>query len=89
MMSERYGSNEEFFAALRSLIDGWCERRALPVLAAILPSFVSFNGMTDGWGELLFALKDVIAFHSDRLTPTEQDTVTDLRRVVERVLRRT
>ncbi len=88
MADERYQTSDEFFAALRSLIDGWCDRRALPVLAAILPAFVSFNGMTDSWGELLFALKNVTAFHRERLTASEQETVADLRRAAERALDR-
>ena len=38
------------------LVGAWCERRALAPLATLLPSYVSNNGLTDGWGELLNAL---------------------------------
>jgi hypothetical protein len=86
MVNRLFETNQEFFAALRALIDAWCERRALPVLAAILPAFVSFNCMTDGWGELLFALRNIIAFQRDNLTPAEMDIVADLRRAAEKAL---
>jgi hypothetical protein len=78
MSIQPYRSNKQFFDALISVIDRWCERRCLRTLAAILPSFVSFNGMTDSWGELHSALKSVLAFHRDTLTSSEQIIVADL-----------
>jgi len=47
-----FQSNQDFMAALSSLIDQWCEQRRLRQLAAVLPSFVGFNGLTDGWADL-------------------------------------
>jgi hypothetical protein len=43
-----FQSNDDFMAALRSLLDRWCEQRRYRHLAAVLPSFVGFNGLTDG-----------------------------------------
>jgi len=81
-------SNDEFFEPLKKLIDGWCDRKALGPLARVLPPFVAFNGMTDGWGELLSALKGVRAFNPDDLLPAETATLADLIRVAEKVIYR-
>ncbi len=75
-MSKGYKSNEAFFAELRSLIDAWCDRRCLRPLATILPAYTSFNGMNDGWGELLNALKS-LAVSQDALLPAEREIVSD------------
>ena len=48
----QYGSNEEFFDAVRHLIYRWCDERQLRPLALLLPKYVAFNGLTDGWVEL-------------------------------------
>ena len=39
------------------LIDAWCDRRELDLLARLLPAWVSNNGLIDGWAEVLDALK--------------------------------
>jgi len=51
-----------FIAALRSLIDTWCDRRCLKALSRILPAYMGFNGLTEGWGDLYDALRNVRAF---------------------------
>src|ERR1700743_155442 len=52
-----FQSNEEFLAVLRMLVERWCDERRLDALARILPGYLAFNGLTDGWGELSNALK--------------------------------
>ena len=47
-----FNSNEEFLAVLRTLIEKWCDERRLDALAQILPAYLAFNGLADGWGEL-------------------------------------
>jgi hypothetical protein len=37
---------------IAALVDGWCERRELGALASMLPSWLSNNGLTDGWSNL-------------------------------------
>jgi ubiquinone/menaquinone biosynthesis C-methylase UbiE len=44
-----YHSNDEFFAALRALIDRLCDERRLAALARLLPAYLAFDGLTDGW----------------------------------------
>jgi hypothetical protein len=83
MSNGPYQTPEAFFATLRSLIDAWCERRELRVLALILPSFVAFNNMTDGWEEIMHALKNLVAFRRDDLTPAELETMANLRQAID------
>ena len=47
-----FNSNEEFLAVLRTLIEKWCDERRLDALAQILPAYLAFNGLADGWSEL-------------------------------------
>lgn len=47
-----------------SLINGWCDRRELPALAAVLPHWLANNGLTDGWAELGTALRNASAISS-------------------------
>jgi hypothetical protein len=86
-VSKNYRDNEAFWADLRALVEAWCDRRYLRPLAIVLPAYTSFNGMTDGLGELLLAFK-ALALSQDALLPDEQEIVTDLRRAVERVMHR-
>lgn len=58
-MTKKYASTTTFMDDLAELIEGWCERRCLRSLGAVLPAYNSFNGMTGGWGELLTALKSL------------------------------
>jgi hypothetical protein len=84
-MSTRYSSNEQLFVELRDLIDAWCDRRCLGPLGILLPAYTSFNGMTDGWGELLNALK-ALTLSQDTLLPEERKIVADMRQAAEDVL---
>jgi hypothetical protein len=84
-MAKKYSSNAAFLAELSELIDRWCERRSLQLLGTVLPAYNSINGMTDGWGELLRALK-ALTLSQDELLPHEREIVSDLRRSVEEML---
>jgi hypothetical protein len=76
-------TNQEFLDALKGLIDGWCERRSLGPLARVLSPYLSFNGMTDGWGELAIALKSIRALDGDQLSTKERGVVDDLIRATD------
>jgi hypothetical protein len=82
-MIDEYPSNEAFFAELRSLIDAWCDRRCLLPLSTVLPAFTAFNGLGDGYGELLDALT-ALSRHKDMLPSDEQQTVAALRQALLR-----
>ena len=73
-----FHSNDEFFAALRALIDGLCDERRLKPLARILPGYLAFNGLTDGWHELINALKAARGLGPDEFNPADWGTLNDL-----------
>src|SRR5262249_41693960 len=54
------------------LVAGWCDRRCLKALRAILAGYPLTSPLTDGWGDLLRALQDVRAFAGDDLTEAER-----------------
>jgi type VI protein secretion system component VasF len=81
-----YQSNDQFFQALRAVIDGWCEHRNLVALSHILPAYLGFNGLTDGWGELDKALRNLRSACYDDLTTQEQNTLHDLIAATDSVL---
>lgn len=72
-------TDADFQNDLKKLADGWCERRALLPLHHFLPGYFSLNGLTDGFGALEVALKDVLVFAKDGITDEER---TELRRLL-------
>jgi hypothetical protein len=78
-----FNSNEEFFSALRTLIEKWCDRRCLKALHSILGAYLAFNGLIDGWGELHIALQDVRAFARTELQADEPERLDDLIRAAD------
>ena len=55
-------NNEQLFSKIQKLVEAWCDRRCLIALRQILPGYPLTSPLTDGWGELLIALKNVSAF---------------------------
>jgi hypothetical protein len=47
---------------VEKLVGGWCDRRSLRALRAILSGWPLSSGPTDDWGNLLDALEKVRAF---------------------------
>ena len=70
------------------LVGGWCDRRCLRALRAILAGWPLSSGLTDDWGNLLDALEKVRAFARDELTKNEARAVEDLIHDVQQVLNR-
>ena|ERR1700758_1644812 len=73
-----FRSNEEFFTALGTLIDRLCDERRLKPLARILPGYLAFNGLTDGWHELIDALKAARGLGPHAFSPADWDKLNDL-----------
>ncbi len=86
-MNHIYASSDDFFHDLGLLIEAWCDRRCLHALADVLPAITSFNGLTDGLGELAAALKSAF-LSEDALTGDERQMVGQLRRAAEDAIRR-
>lgn len=83
----KFKDNYAFLAALRLLVETWCDRRCLKALHYILGSYLAFNGMTDGWGDLLGSLRNVQTFAKDELQPSELDELDDLIRTIDNLIR--
>jgi len=81
-----FQSNEDYMAALASLIGGWCEQRRLSHLAMVLPSYVAFNGLTDGWNYLGSALRGAVDLGADGLPSNEWAMLQRLSRDAEKAL---
>ncbi len=68
------------------LVDAWCDRRELKLLATFLPAWVGNNGLTDGWADVLDALASVRA---SRLLPDDEAAMIErLMVAVERAVYR-
>lgn len=78
----------ELFQTLQKLVEGWCDRRALQALRCILRGYPLSSRLTDGWAELMTALKDVRAFAREEITPEELQSVDECVRVIERAVYR-
>jgi hypothetical protein len=87
-MSMTFDTNQDFGAAVAALIDRWCEQRNFVPLARLLPAYVGFNGLTDGWDELRSALVSVRSLGFDALQEPDWTTVDDLIRAATKVQNR-
>lgn len=75
----QFDLDEEFLNAVRGLIYRLCDERQLRPLGLLLPSYLSFNGTTDGWSELrvgLVNLRDHLG--SESFVPPDWDVLNDL-----------
>jgi hypothetical protein len=80
--------SDDIHRDLRQLADGWCGRRALRALSQFLPGYFALNGLTDGWGELETALKDVLVFAKDEITEDEKQEVKRIMILVQAAIYR-
>jgi len=78
----------EIIEEVDRLVGGWCDRRCLPALRAILSGWPLSSGLTDDWGHLLDALEKVRAFARDGLTEQEARAVEHLIHEVQQVVNR-
>jgi hypothetical protein len=76
----------DLFADLKTLTDAWCDRRALRALREFLPGYLALNGLTDGWGHLEDALKDVLLNAEDEITVEESKEVKRLMIAVQHII---
>jgi hypothetical protein len=81
---KEFHSNEKFVVALRALIERWCDERRLSALAALLPGYLSFNGLTDGC--LYEALKATRGLGLEAFSPADWDMLNDLIHAAERAV---
>ena len=86
-MDEIQSKADIFWRDMRVLVEAWCDRRCLYPLSIVLPAYVSFNGLTDGWGELLSALKRIDLSNAS-LTVDECETIQRQIRLCNAAVRR-
>ena len=79
---------EQFFADVKRLIDDWCERKLLSPLSVLLNPYLGFNGLTDGWAEILEALRTLRASYREDLSFAELRKIDDLIRTANSIVYR-
>jgi len=55
------GADNDVLTDVSRLIDAWCDRRELRALARLLPAWLDNNGLTEGWSDVLDALRTIRA----------------------------
>ena len=73
-------------ASLPPLIHSWCDRRELRALSILLPSYLTYNGLTDGLAALVDGLANTAAYAHDRLPADEQTILNATLREARRAL---
>jgi len=81
-----FHSNKEFFNTLRDLIYRWCNQHRLQPLALVLPNYLAFNGLNDGWHELHASLKSLRTLGPEGFAPDDWATINDLIQAVDKML---
>jgi hypothetical protein len=79
-------SNEEFESALGELIGRWCDERQLQPRARLLPGYLAFNGLTDGWTGLRSGLLSVRSLGADEFDERDWATLDELIRAANEAL---
>ena len=80
---------EDIFPTIDRLIDAWCERRALAPLRHILGAYpLPPLALTDSWGQLYDALKDISITCKPTLPREEWEQVKELMRQVDAIIHR-
>lgn len=67
---------------MHGLVDGWCQRRALTPLAIMLPAYLAFDGLSDGWHALWRAVNELHGLRPDILTGDERAAVAQVRALI-------
>lgn len=80
-------AEDDVNATLARLIDAWCDRREVGALSTLLPAYTSNNGLTDGWADVMHALKRLRGRRD--LPEDERAAISRLTVAVERAVYRT
>ena len=81
-------THDENLAALRQLIERWCDERKLGALSLLLPGYLSLNGLTDGWANLYDALKSTRSLGHEALNESDWSLLNDLIHWTEQIVYR-
>lgn len=80
-------STADLAAAIDTLVDAWCDRRALGALRQILGGWPSPVRLTDDWAELRKALRNVLGVARRDLTAAEIETIQDAVAAIDDAIR--
>lgn len=83
-----FKSNEEFFVALRDLMDRIERQGNIAAAQELRSGFSCLNGLTDGWALLMESMERTIAPNQGKINKTEMLELRDMIKVVSKVVYR-
>jgi hypothetical protein len=83
-----FATHDEYLKELTGLIDRWCAARKLRPLSRLLPGYMSLTGLTDGWADLLDALKYTRSLGYEAFDAADWDSLNDLIHATDRIVYR-
>jgi len=83
-----FTSNEEFFAALRDLIDRIEEQGNAAAAHELRAGYSCLNGLTDGWALLMESMKRTIEANRRKIGEPEMSELRDMLKIVVKVVYR-
>ena len=83
-----FTSNEEFFAALRDLIDRIEEQGNAAAAHELRAGYSCLNGLTDGWALLMESMKRTIEANRRKIGEPGMSELRDMLKIVVKVVYR-
>ena len=83
-----FKSNEEFFLALRDLIERIEKRGNAAAAQELRDGFSCLNGLTNGWALLMESIARTIAANPDKIESPEMSELRDMLKVVKKIVYR-
>lgn len=83
-----FKSNEEFFVALRDLIGRIEKQGNIAASKELRSGFSCLNGLTDGWAQLMESMERTMAANQGTIEATEMLDLSDMLKVVSKVVYR-
>jgi hypothetical protein len=85
---KEFKSNEEFFAAMRDLIDRIEKQGNAAATQELRSGFSCINGLTDGWALLMESIDKTIKANRNNIAHQEMSELHDMLKVVTKVVYR-
>ena len=84
----KFTSNDEFFAALRDLIDRIEEQGNVTAAHELRFGYSCLNGLTDGWALLMESMERAIEANRRKISDPEMSELRDMLKVVVKMVYR-
>ncbi len=72
---------------LEQLITGWCARREVRPLAALLPSYLAYSGLTDSTADLYEAVNNLRGLPPELQPENERAAISEARAILYQSLK--